>query len=88
MKNYLDDFIRELKNRNYAKNTIKTYSGHLKSFLTFSQKNELEPGKRIAVFLETKKNSSPLPVPPDRPWRGPSWPLECGRPQAPLNGLR
>jgi len=57
MRNYLDEFIRELKNRNYAKNTIRTYSGHLKHFLTFSRKSMHEPEKRIAVFLEKEKSS-------------------------------
>ena len=57
MRNYLDEFIRELKNRSYAKNTIRTYSGHLKHFLTFSRKSMYEPEKRIAVFLEKEKSS-------------------------------
>ncbi len=57
MRNYLEEFIREMKNRNYAKNTIRTYSGHLKHFLTFSRKSMFEPEKRIAVFLEKEKSS-------------------------------
>lgn len=46
MRNYLDEFIKELKNRNHAKNTIRTYSGHLKHFLTFSRRSMYEPKKR------------------------------------------
>ena len=57
MRNYLEEFIREMENRNYAKNTIRTYSGYLKHFLTFSKKSMFEPEKRIAVFLEKEKSS-------------------------------
>ena len=57
MKNYLDDFIREMKNRNYSQNTIRIYSGHLKHFLEFSRRTCFEPEKRIAVFLETEETS-------------------------------
>lgn len=57
MRNYLEDFIRELKNRNYARNTIRTYSNHIKHFLTFSRESIYEPEKRIAVFLEKEKSS-------------------------------
>ncbi len=57
MRNYLEEFVRELKNRNYARNTIKTYSGHLKHFLTFSRNTDLAPEKRIAVFLEKEKSA-------------------------------
>ena len=57
MKNYLDDFIREMKNRNYSRNTIRIYSGHLKNFLEFSRRTSFEPEKRIAVFLETEEKS-------------------------------
>ena len=57
MRSYLEEFVRELKNRNYARNTIKTYSGHLKHFLIFSRKSKYEPEKRIAIFLEREKSS-------------------------------
>ncbi len=54
MKNYIEDFKRELKNRNYARTTIKTYSHYLKSFLQFSKNTNHIPEKRISVFLEEK----------------------------------
>jgi site-specific recombinase XerD len=57
MRDYLEEFLRELKNRNYAKNTIRAYTGHLKQFLTFSRESKLEPRERIAVFLENKNGS-------------------------------
>ena len=57
MKNYLQIFIRELKNRNYAPNTIRTYSTHIKHFLDFSFSTKLEPYERISVFLEKEKKS-------------------------------
>ena len=58
MKNYLGDFTRELKNRNYSKNTVRIYTGHLRHFLDFSRKTDFDPEKRIAVFLEKKKTSN------------------------------
>jgi integrase/recombinase XerD len=58
MRNYLEEFIRELKNRNYSKNTIRTYSGHLKHFLEYSRTTDYEPEMRISLFLE-KENHSP-----------------------------
>ena len=57
MKNYLDDFVREMKNRNYSRNTIRIYSGHLKHFIEFSRRTDFVPEKRIAVFLETEEKS-------------------------------
>ena len=56
MRNYIEEFVREMNNRNYAWNTIRVYSGHLKHFLTFSRKSDFEPAKRIAVFLEKKSS--------------------------------
>ncbi len=58
MRNYLGEFIRELKNRNYACNTIRTYSNHIKHFLTFSRESTYEPEERISVFLEQEKSST------------------------------
>ena len=52
MRDYLIEFKREMKNRNYARNTIRTYSAHIGHFLVFSRKTNYEPYKRIAVFLE------------------------------------
>lgn len=58
MKNYLVLFQREMKNRNYAVNTVKTYTGYLERFLGFSRENDLDPAERIAVFLEKRLKSS------------------------------
>ena len=52
MRDYLIEFKREMKNRNYARNTIRTYSAHIGHFLIFSRDSNYEPYKRIAVFLE------------------------------------
>ena len=57
MRNYHEEFIRELNNRNYARNTIRTYSSHIKHFLTFSRKSTYDPENRISVFLEKEKSS-------------------------------
>ncbi len=57
-ENYLEDFTRELNNRNYSRNTVRIYTGHLRQFLEFSRKTDYEPGKRIAVFLEKEKHSN------------------------------
>ncbi len=57
MKNYLDVFLREMKNRNYSRKTIKVYSWHLKQFLDFSRKFSLDPAERIAVYLEKEQKS-------------------------------
>jgi integrase/recombinase XerD len=54
MVDYLQMFVRELKNRNYARNTIKSYSVHLKHCLEYSQKTKLEPENRSAIFLENE----------------------------------
>ncbi len=58
MKNYLEDFTRELKNRNYSKNTVRIYTGHLKHFLEYSRKTDFDPERRIALFLENEESSS------------------------------
>ena len=56
-KNYLKQFIIELKTRNYARNTFKFYSNHLKHFLDYSKNNKLPPGSGIAAFLFKCKKS-------------------------------
>jgi hypothetical protein len=48
---YRDVFARELRNRGYAPNTIKAYSGSLESFLDFKSRTSFEPGERISRFL-------------------------------------
>lgn len=58
MKNYNEIFVRELINRNYARNTIKNYSSHLKHFLEFSVNTNFKPEERIGIFLETKTTTT------------------------------
>ena len=55
---YLQEFRRELKNRNYSRNTIKNYSSHLKHFLDFGRSTRFDPGKRISIFLEKEKKTT------------------------------
>jgi site-specific recombinase XerD len=43
--------MRELRNRNYARNSIKTYSSSLRRFLEFSRGTTYEPSERISRFL-------------------------------------
>lgn len=53
MKNYLDEYQREMKNRNYSRNTVRMYSMYLVQFLKYCQvEKTLEPGERIALFLQ------------------------------------
>ena len=46
-----------MKNRNYVRNTIRTYSAHINNFLKFSRKSKLEPEKMISVFPDTEESS-------------------------------
>lgn len=48
---YLDTFVRELRNRGYAPNTIKAYGSSLERFLDLKAKTAFEPGERISRFL-------------------------------------
>jgi site-specific recombinase XerD len=57
MNNYLESFLRELKNRSYAINTIKAYGSSLKHFLEFKSSTNFEPGERISNFLAGKKSN-------------------------------
>lgn len=54
MGNYSEQFIREMKNRNYSRNTIRIYSIHIKHFLEFGARTSHDPEARISVFLEKK----------------------------------
>jgi integrase/recombinase XerD len=51
MISYRDAFIRELKNRRYAPNTIKAYGGCPERFLEYKAKTTLKPRERISRFL-------------------------------------
>ncbi len=53
MLRYHDAFLRELKNRGYAPNTLKAYGGSLERFLEYSARTSFEPAERISRFLET-----------------------------------
>lgn len=54
MEKYLEVYIREMKNRNYARNTIKIYSKHVENFLEFGRKLNFNPKTRISVFLNSE----------------------------------
>lgn len=52
MDPYLSDFITELKNRNYAFNTIKAYSRFMKAFIEYTDLHiNVLPETRIRDFL-------------------------------------
>jgi integrase/recombinase XerD len=51
MIRYRDAFIRELKNRGYAPNTIKAYGGCLERFLEYKAQTTFEPRERMSRFL-------------------------------------
>lgn len=51
MNHYLDSFYRELRNRGYAMNTVRTYRAGLRQFLDFSQTTTIEPKERISRFI-------------------------------------
>jgi|WetSurMetagenome_2_1015567.scaffolds.fasta_scaffold742819_1 integrase/recombinase XerD len=52
MDNYISDFSREMKNRNYSFRTIKLYSKKLQGFLDYAKTNDYEPELRISKYLE------------------------------------
>lgn len=59
MKNYLDIYQREMKNRNYSRNTIRMYSIYLGQFLRYCQVDKKsEPAERIALFLQNQQKTS------------------------------
>jgi site-specific recombinase XerD len=51
MDHYLEVFLRELRNRGYAANTIRAYRNGLSRFLEFSRKTACGPEERISRFL-------------------------------------
>lgn len=59
MSLYHDAFLRELKNRGYAPNTLKAYGASLERFLEFKAQTSLEPKERISRFLATYDSPEP-----------------------------
>jgi integrase/recombinase XerD len=59
MDHFLDAFIRELKNRGYAQNTMKNYGSHVERFLEFKARTSYGPRERISRFLETHESAEP-----------------------------
>ena len=58
MENKLKTYVIELRNRNYARNTIKTYSRHIQHFLDYSNQNPaINPAERIPLFLDSYSES-------------------------------
>jgi site-specific recombinase XerD len=59
MINYHDVFLRELRNRGYAPNTLKAYGASLDRFLKFRAETSFEPEERISRFLGTHEYQEP-----------------------------
>ena len=59
MINYHDVFVRELRNRGYAPNTLKAYGASLDRFLKFMAETSFEPGERISRFIATHEYQEP-----------------------------
>jgi site-specific recombinase XerD len=59
MINYRAAFVRELRNRGYAPNTLKAYGGSLERFLQFMDATTFEPGERISRFLDAHEGQEP-----------------------------
>jgi len=57
LTNYLENFKKELKIRNYAINTQKLYLEKVKSFLNFAEsQRQLDTTQRIKEFLSSKQS--------------------------------
>jgi integrase/recombinase XerD len=52
-------FLRELKNRGYAPNSIKAYGASVKRFLEFAASNPSAPAERISRFLAAYDSQEP-----------------------------
>lgn len=59
MSDYRETFLRELKNRGYAPNTLKAYGASLDRFLQFTAERPFEPGERVSRFLATYDSQEP-----------------------------
>ena len=59
MINYHDVFVRELRNRGYAPNTLKAYGASMDRFLQFAAATSFEPAERISRFLDTHEYQEP-----------------------------
>ena len=59
MINYHDVFVRELRNRGYAPNTLKAYGASMDRFLKFMAATSFGPGERISRFLDTHEYQEP-----------------------------
>ncbi len=51
MDNLMETFIKELRNRNYSRNTISAYSSLLVKFLEYAEQTRFEPEERIRNYL-------------------------------------
>jgi integrase/recombinase XerD len=56
---YRDSFVRELKNRGYAPNSLRAYGASLDRFLRFTDATSFEPRERISRFLATYNSQEP-----------------------------
>lgn len=60
IERYLQSFVVEMKNRNYAQSTVRNYSNHLKHFLVFSHLSgnaALPPDERVREFLYRRRKA-------------------------------
>jgi hypothetical protein len=60
MKDYHQAFVREMKNRNYSRNTIRVYSAHVKNFLEFGRRTDFDSQSRISIFLEKENRTNEM----------------------------
>lgn len=51
-----EEFLRELRNRGYAMNTLKIYGNSLRRYFEFEKKTNYEPDERISKFLSTQES--------------------------------
>jgi site-specific recombinase XerD len=59
MSDYLKSMQVEMKNRNYATNSINTYCDLLEQYLRFSERKKyLEPGERMKEYLYSLKDTA------------------------------
>src|SRR5512137_983589 len=59
MPDYRESFVREMKNRGYAPNTLSAYGASLDRFLRFSAGTSFPPAERISRFLATYDSQEP-----------------------------
>lgn len=59
MPDHHASFLRELKNRGYAPNTLRAYGASLERFLRFTAETSFEPCERLSRFLASYDTQEP-----------------------------